>query len=540
MSLKFKFCQARNQLMKAASDWHQKNYVRPIKHEKVIAHIQTEGKLSAHFGFMVILSSSIAILGLLLSSPAAVIGAMLISPLMAPIMLLGFSLCVLDVEQMKQALISLLVGIVLAIFVSIAIVYASPLTEVTPEILARTQPNLFDLLVAIFSGLAGGYAVIKHKGEAIVGVAIATALMPPLAVVGFGLATDNPEIYKGALMLFMTNLLAIAFTITLLAKWYGFGIEHSPKHTVWQALLILSVFAALSLPLGLSLKNIAYQTYVSKAAKIAIINEFNADSKLSLFNTSFLGQESLAIEAVVLTPTYSAQAEDHITAALMAKVDQAITLKLDQIIIAKEKIKAAQTTVSTDQILPPPLPAKSSSALRLENINTALTQAVFFPVRFIHVDPEKNQAMIYPQNVAGLSLTLLRQFEQVIAVKFPDWQIGVIPPMQALPTLYFHEGKKPVPNPSNEAALEDIVWALAHWDAKKVEVIGYTTNPKELKKNHTLSPAYQCAANIGEKLGQAGILATVKNEYMDIKPASEVSTVNGGHIYKVEIRLLQP
>lgn len=536
MSLKLNFCQEQHNLLHAVGAWHQRNYVRAIQHAKVIAHIQTEGGLSAHFAFMVILSSSIAILGLLLSSPAVVIGAMLISPLMGPIMLLGFSLCVLDTVQMKRALASLLVGIALAIFVSVAMVYASPLTEVTTEILARTQPNLFDLLVAIFSGLAGGYAVIKHKGEAIVGVAIATALMPPLAVVGFGLATVNPEIYKGALMLFMTNLLAIALTVTLLAKWYGFGFEHSPKHTVWQAVLILGVFTALSLPLGLSLKNIAYQAYVSKAAKIAITNEFNADSKLSLFSTSFLGRENLAIEAAVLTPAYSPQAQEHITAALIAKFDQAITLKLDQIIIAKEKIKQAQTTVSTDQIPPAPLPAKSLSALRLENFNTALMQAVFFPVRFIHVDPEINQALIYPQNVAGLSLTLLHQFEQMIATKFPDWHIGVIPPIQALPDLIFSQGKKPILNPDSEAALADIVWALTHWDAKKVTVIGYTTNPKELKKNHTLSLAYRYASYIGEKLGQADIRVTLKNEYMDIKP----DAVNNGHLYKVGIRLLEP
>jgi uncharacterized hydrophobic protein (TIGR00271 family) len=213
--------------------WWKAKYVSDINHQDVAEYVRNEGIISSRYGFMVSMSCAIAILGLLLSSPAVVIGAMLISPLMSPIMSLGFSLSVLDFKQMKKSLEALVCGIIVALTISWLIVMFSPITDATPEILTRTQPNLFDLLVAIFSGLAGGYAVIKRKGETIVGVAIATALMPPLAVVGFGLATSNMSIAKGAFMLFMTNLFAISLSVTLMTKFYGFGGEHSPKHTAW-------------------------------------------------------------------------------------------------------------------------------------------------------------------------------------------------------------------------------------------------------------------------------------------------------------------
>ncbi|MEM7678349.1 MAG: DUF389 domain-containing protein, partial [Myxococcota bacterium] len=165
-----------------------------MDHDEVEARIHSDGAFTGRFGFMIIMACAIATLGLLLSSPAVIIGAMLISPLMGPIMLFGFSLALLDFAALRRSIFALSIGIGLALGISFFIVNLSPLTQTTPEIIARTRPNLFDLLVAVFSGLAGGYAVINKKGETIVGVAIATALMPPLAVVGYGLANGATQI----------------------------------------------------------------------------------------------------------------------------------------------------------------------------------------------------------------------------------------------------------------------------------------------------------------------------------------------------------
>ncbi|MFY8194499.1 MAG: DUF389 domain-containing protein, partial [Novosphingobium sp.] len=172
-------------------EWWTGHVIRQIDHGEVIERRKEDGNLSEHYLFMIAMSAGIAVLGLLLSSPAVVIGAMLLSPLMGPIMALGFALAIGDWAWLKRSALTLLIGSVLAILLCSVLVFLSPIQTITSEIAARTRPNLFDLFVALFSALAGAYAMIRGKEGAIVGVAIATALMPPLAVVGFGIATWN-------------------------------------------------------------------------------------------------------------------------------------------------------------------------------------------------------------------------------------------------------------------------------------------------------------------------------------------------------------
>ncbi|MBH1432033.1 TIGR00341 family protein [Stenotrophomonas maltophilia] len=235
--------------------------IEATSHSAVMDDVTDGGGLSPRYAFMAVMSCGIAILGLLQSSAAVVIGAMLISPLMGPIVQLGFSLSVVDFRMMGRSLSALVCGVALALGTAMLIVWLSPLRVATSEILARTQPTLFDLLVAVFSGLAGGYAVITRKGEAIVGVAIATALMPPLAVVAYGLATGELQIAKGAGFLFMTNLLAIAFSVTVIARWYGFGSRKRTGHAMWQGAVIVGTFAMLAVPLGVALRDIGRQAW---------------------------------------------------------------------------------------------------------------------------------------------------------------------------------------------------------------------------------------------------------------------------------------
>ena len=200
---------------------------------------------------MTAMSAGIAILGLLLSSPAVVIGAMLLSPLMNPIIGTGFSLATGDADWLRRCGKALLAGSAFAILFCALIVFVSPLQTVTEEIAARTRPNLFDLLVALFSALAGSYAVIRGREGTIVGVAIATALMPPLAVVGFGLATFNWTVFGGALGLFITNLVTIGLTAAIMARLYGFQSDLTHRQSRFQSLGIIAIFLALAVPLGL-------------------------------------------------------------------------------------------------------------------------------------------------------------------------------------------------------------------------------------------------------------------------------------------------
>lgn len=307
-----------------------------VDHAAVIDNVADEGGLSPRFAFMAVMSCGIAILGLLQSSAAVVIGAMLISPLMGPIVQLGFSLCVVDFRMMGRALLALLAGVLLALATAMCIVWLSPLREATSEILARTQPTLFDLLVAILSGLAGGYAVITRKGEAIVGVAIATALMPPMAVVAFGLATGDLGIAGGAFFLFMTNLLAIALSVTLIAKWYGFGVDNSPTHSAWQAIVIASTFMLLALPLGLALRNIGEQTWTANQTRAVVQKYLQArGGSIEQISVERRGQ-GYAVDLVAMVPAYIGNAQLELGARLAARLPKAPALRVRQTLEASD------------------------------------------------------------------------------------------------------------------------------------------------------------------------------------------------------------
>ncbi len=158
----------------------------------------------------------IAAIGLNLGNTAVVIGAMLISPIMGPIQTIGYSVAIGDKQLLKKAIFLLIFQIIIAIGASTIYFVISPLNEPTNEILARTSPTFWDVLIAIFGGFAGIVGVTRNeKTNVIPGVAIATALMPPLATVGFGLAHLNQEIIFGALYLFIINSIFIVLTSTI-------------------------------------------------------------------------------------------------------------------------------------------------------------------------------------------------------------------------------------------------------------------------------------------------------------------------------------
>ena len=152
-----------------------------------------------------------ASLGLNVNSTAVIIGAMLISPLMGPIMGIGLATGISDFELMKRSFKSYLITTLFSVVTSTVFFLISPLAEAQSELLARTSPNIYDVLIALFGGLAGVVALsAKEKGNVIPGVAIATALMPPLCTAGYGLATGNLAFFLGAFYLYFINSVFIA------------------------------------------------------------------------------------------------------------------------------------------------------------------------------------------------------------------------------------------------------------------------------------------------------------------------------------------
>ena len=172
--------------------------------------------------WILIFAIFIASLGLNVNSTAVIIGAMLISPLMGPIMGVGLAIGQNDFELLKRSLKSYLVATVFSVITSTIYFSLTPLDEVQSELLARTSPTIYDVLIALCGGLAGIIALsTKEKGNVIPGVAIATALMPPLCTAGYGLATGNLIYFLGAFYLYFINSVFIS-----LATFLGVRVMH--------------------------------------------------------------------------------------------------------------------------------------------------------------------------------------------------------------------------------------------------------------------------------------------------------------------------
>lgn len=191
--------------------------------EGTIIAIKTNKRMRGANAWLLVCSIMIASLGLDLNSPAVIIGAMLISPLMAPILGIGLAVGTNDREALLISLRHFMIAILIALFTSIIYFWASPLDQITDEIRARTAPTILDVGVAIFGGLAGIISTTrKDKSNAIPGVAIATALMPPLCVTGFGIANGDYGIAINSFYLFFLNSFTIAGTTYLIIRLLNF------------------------------------------------------------------------------------------------------------------------------------------------------------------------------------------------------------------------------------------------------------------------------------------------------------------------------
>jgi len=168
----------------------------------------------------------VASVGLNMNSTAVIIGAMLISPLMGPINGMGYSLATYDFQLFRRSLKNFSFAVGVSLLTSALYFLLSPLNEAHSELLARTSPTIYDVIIALFGGLAGIVAMSSRlKGNVIPGVAIATALMPPICTAGYGLATLQLNFFFGALYLFTINTVFIAFAALIVCQFLKFPIR---------------------------------------------------------------------------------------------------------------------------------------------------------------------------------------------------------------------------------------------------------------------------------------------------------------------------
>ena len=196
------------------------SFHKDVDKNSTVNAIKADISMKGTTAWILICSILIASVGLNANSTPVVIGAMLISPLLGPILGLGFSIATNDIETLKNSSINFIVMVVLSVATSYLFFLIFPQGEEISELLSRTKPDLRDVLIAFFGGLALIIAKTKKENisSAIFGVAIATALMPPLCTVGFGLAEKNMDYAGGAIFLFVINSIYIIIATYIVLK----------------------------------------------------------------------------------------------------------------------------------------------------------------------------------------------------------------------------------------------------------------------------------------------------------------------------------
>ena len=247
------------------ADWHVL-LEKPVSPKKLSFMLIQASLPSFGFYFMLTLAAMIATLGLLSNSAATIIGAMIVAPLMGPIISAAYALVTADSKLLSRSLLTIITGTLLVIAIAAATAYAIGLRVVGAEILARTNPTLLDLGVAVSAGGAGSFAMTRKSiSNAIAGVAIAVALVPPLCVLGIGLglgsdaaagvglALGDRGIVPGAFLLFATNLIGIIVSAGLVFLFQAYGEVKKAIVGLFAAVLSL---LAISYPLGFSLNRL--------------------------------------------------------------------------------------------------------------------------------------------------------------------------------------------------------------------------------------------------------------------------------------------
>ena len=263
-----------------------------VNKKQTVKEIKSKQSMSGANAWMLFCSIMIASIGLNLNSQAVIIGAMLISPLMSPILGIGLGVATNDKDALKHALMHFGAAIIIALIASTFYFLITPLDEFTPQIAARTEPTFLDVLIAIFGGVAGIISIArKDISTTLPGVAIATALMPPLCVAGYGLANGNFDIALKAFYLFFLNSFFVAFTTYMILRIMNFPHKvYATKKERRKNLAFIMFFSILALiPSFLIFKSV-FQEYNQKQ----MLEEF--------LSRSFPGDEYDLIDGYKLIP----------------------------------------------------------------------------------------------------------------------------------------------------------------------------------------------------------------------------------------------
>ncbi|MGR4891377.1 DUF389 domain-containing protein [Sphingopyxis sp. LARHCG72] len=384
----------------------------------ILASVARDARLDKKFLLLIILAAMIATLGLLQSSTAVVIGAMLVSPLMGPIMGIGFGLATLETNLIRRSLVTLAAGTAVAILVAMLIIWLSPIKDVTPELRARTQPTLLDLGVAVVGGIAGVYAIMRKLSGVMVGVAIATALVPPLSTVGFGLVTGRFDFAMGAALLFLTNTLAIAFAATIVARLNHFGPSLTPQHTAMQVVGIVATLGILSIPLALTLNSLAGEVRARSVVQTELRALLGEGDRVDSLNVR-MERDAIAIDGVVLVDRYAAQLDNRLAAKIGSELDRDVRVGMVQL---RQQTNAA---VQVEEQLNRRLSALEQREEDSRAILAGLTVGALLPRDRVLIDAQARRVVVQRDREAE-SVEVAAAIDRIMAsvqAGYPQWLV---------------------------------------------------------------------------------------------------------------------
>ncbi|MBU5639014.1 TIGR00341 family protein [Geomonas sp. Red69] len=322
-----------------------------VQHREVIKEVVASVDGSWVYYVMLILAGVIALLGLLLNSVAVVIGAMLISPLMGPIISASLSFTIGDLALVRRTFRTLGTSIALTVAVSALITFLSPLKEPTVEILSRVRPNILDLFIAALSGGAGAVALCTKRNYLITstGVAVATAVIPPLSVTGYGLGTWQPMLALGGFLLFFTNFVAIILSSDIIFFILGFRTSHveAPQYSHRTRLAVITtVLTLISVPLiytlGSDVTRIKNEKRIERVLRSRLDRELA--SRLTGYRFRQEGKDLLVMASVNTVRFLPKPAQKEIEKELTQGLRRPVRLELEQVIVASESQLRGQTT----------------------------------------------------------------------------------------------------------------------------------------------------------------------------------------------------
>ena len=273
--------------------------------EATIVAIKSDISFKGATAWILICSIFVASVGLNANSTAVVIGAMLISPLMGPILGIGLSIAINDIDTLRKSLINLATMLVLSLLTAFLFFYLFPLSQDNSELLGRVKPDIRDVLIAFFGGLALIIARTK-KGtiaSVIFGVAIATALMPPLCTAGYGLSQGNFDYFFGAMYLFTINTIFIALATFLVLKILRFPMLKYANSQRRKNIARIATLLALTamLPAGWTFYDVLQETRYEQDYKTYLELEINQNANL------WLQREKIDLDEKLITLNFNGE-----------------------------------------------------------------------------------------------------------------------------------------------------------------------------------------------------------------------------------------